>query len=145
MNLYESIKVNKEDKKLKEVKNNEKAYIKNCDNPDAFIAITKSVRYFSWDSDNVEKMFEKSKEIFESGKYVFFPGVKTKEDLGRAYADRVGGPDKVFHYDDYLDEYSDGEDLSDFDYKALGRDLIYDGYYITRTGAVQIYQDGIFR
>ena len=94
-------------------------YIENCDNKDAFLAIL----------DDQNDNFEEAQRILEDGDYVFFPGVSTDEELGKAYVDMVG-IDGVSNIENYLDreqikqeiiEYLEdsGEDTDDISDETL--------------------------
>ena len=62
--------------------------------------------------------FEYAKDMYESGDYVFYPGIDTWEDFAQEHIESLGGVDSLDT--DTIARY--------FDYEALGRDLDLDDY-----------------
>ncbi len=77
--------------------------LEDINNKDAFLAI------FEEHNDN----FEEALNIYESGDYIFFPGVDNDEDLGKAYVDMVGF-EGVSNKENYIDRNSVAEGIEEY-------------------------------
>lgn len=67
----------------------------NADNKAALTAIIE---------DQGSSNIQNALEVYESGDYIFFPGVSNDEELGEAYVNMVGGLEGVNNIENYIDE-----------------------------------------
>jgi antirestriction protein len=69
-------------------------------------------------TDSIEEAFE----VLENGGAIILHDIHEHEDLGIAWVEELGGMEVPEHLKNYID------------YEAIGRDLSFDGWYITTNG-----------